>query len=175
MRHLLPLKINLSEKMKVWAGKNVPALFIMGFFTFTTLLPAKVEMEIRKKAYFSARDFKRIPEFFSGQEFEGWKVYCRSDQKSREGFYFVVKLDGPSQKLSTDAHWILEWVSSLDPVAKSIEIPIENSKIFGKEVFIGLTGDDWSDKSAQPLAWCLSLMDGQEKVIVKKQSFLWSK
>lgn len=172
-RHLLLLKSNPIAQMVSWGTISPLLLLVFCFFSFAHPLWAKIELEVRNKSYFSTRDFKRIPEFFSGQEYEGWKVYCRSDRNHRDGFYFVVKVNGSDQGLSENAYWVLDWITSLDPVAQTVKIPIENPKIFGKEVFIGLTGDDWPDKSVQPLAWRLRLMDGKDALIAKSQSFLW--
>ena len=87
----------------------------------------------------------------------------------------MVKVNGSSTDLSQDAYWKLDLITSINPAARSIKIPIDNPKIFGKEVFIGLTGNDWPDPSAQLLAWRLSLLGTDESIIAKKQSFLWSK
>ena len=47
--------------------------------------------------------------------------------------------------------------------------------VFGKEVFVGLTGDHWTDRSLKPLAWRLRLIDDQGITLGSSQSFLWSK
>ena len=154
---------------------KIPAFLVFFFLGLSSWLFAEVGLEVRNASYFSARDFKRIPEFFTGQEYEGSKVYCRSNQSERQGFYFVVKVNGSSTDLSLDAYWKLDLITSINPAAQSIKIPINNPKIFGKEIFIGLTGNDWPDPSAQVLAWRLSLLCTEGSIIAKKQSFLWSK
>ncbi|MEK9772764.1 MAG: hypothetical protein VW576_04300 [Opitutae bacterium] len=154
---------------------KIPAVLWFVFLSLAIQLWSNVELEVRNKSYFSVRDFKRIPEFFRGEEYEGWKVYCRSRPNEREGFYFVVKVDGSLKKLPQGVHWALDWIVAPDPMAQSIKIPIDNKEILGKEVFIGLTGQDWPDPSAKPLAWRLCLVGGEGDTIAKSQSFLWSK
>ena len=151
-----------------------PAIFAcLSFFA----LPGggEVKLEVRNRDFFTVKDFKRIPEFFTGREFSGWKVYCRSNPKVRDGFYFVVKVGGKKQKLPISSHWIVDWVTSADPMVKTQKVSISNLKLFGKEVFVGLTGDHWSDRSLKPLAWRLRLIDDQGITLGSSQSFLWSK
>jgi len=152
-----------------------PASFLYFSLSLTLCLAAEVNLEVRKKAYFSTQSFQRIPELFTFKEYEGLKVYCRSNDASREGFYFVVNVSGSIEKVPTQMHWNLHWLMPHAPRPQTKQIPIENPKIFGKEVFIGLTGGDWSGQSDQPLAWCLKLLDGEGREIAKDQSFLWSK
>ena len=134
----------------------------------------EVKLEVRNRDFFTVKDFKRIPEFFTGREFSGWKVYCRSDPQVRDGFYFVVKVGGEKRKLPISSHWIVDWVTSADPMVKTQKVSIPNLKLFGKEVFVGLTGDHWTDRSLKPLAWRLRLIDDQGITLGSSQSFLWS-
>lgn len=155
---------------------NFPVFILLFcfFWCFKPLLVAKVALEVRNNSYFTVRDFKRIPEFFTGKEFQGWKVYCRSNPKERDGFYFVVKVSGISSEMSPNAYWKLDWISSINPASQTVKIPVNNPDIVGKEVFIGLTGNDWPGKLVKPLAWRICLMDSEDHVIAKRQSFLWS-
>jgi hypothetical protein len=82
---------------------------------------------------------------------------------------------GDIPRLNVGSHWLIEWITPLDPVAQQNKIPISDLKISGKEVFIGLTGSDWPDPSVQPIAWSLSLVDSEERILGHSQSFLWSK
>ena len=152
-----------------------PAFFTCLWVGFSAHLYAEVRLDLRNKSYFSDRDFKRIPEFFTGKEFSGWKVYCRTNPKERGGFYFVVKVKGDLPELSTGSHWRLNWITSLDPAAQQIKVPLTHQNISDKEVFIGLTGTDWPDSSVEPIAWSLALVNAEEKIIAQTQSFLWSK
>jgi len=154
---------------------NIPILFLSLSIFCASNLSAQVNISLRNKAYFTVRDFKRIPEFFTGKEFSGWKVYCRTNPADREGFYFVVKVTGDVPQSSADCHWLLEWITPLDPTAQQKKVLLTDQKISGKEVFIGLTGSDWPDPSVQPIAWCLSLVDSEERILGQSQSFLWSK
>jgi hypothetical protein len=154
---------------------HIPILFLSLCFFCASDLSAQVEISLRNKAYFTVRDFKRVPEFFTGKEFSGWKVYCRTNRADREGFYFVVKVTGDVPPSSADCHWLLEWITPLDLTAQQKKVSLPDQNISGKEVFIGLTGSDWPDPSVHPIAWSLSLVDSEEGILGKSQSFLWSK
>ena len=86
----------------------------------------------------------------------------------------MVKVKGKETNLSDQSTglWI---VSSSSPEVQSVKLPVMEKNIFGKEVFIGLTGEDWPDRSIKLLAWRLRLMENDLKPLSEKQSFLWSK
>ena len=107
---------------------NIPIVFLSLWIFFGSSLSAQVKISLRNKAYFTVRDFKRIPEFFTGREFTGWKVYCRTNPADREGFYFVVKVTGDVPPLSADCHWLLEWITPLDPTAQQKKVSLTDQK-----------------------------------------------
>ena len=159
--------IGLREMIKF------PAFITVFFLISVPGIFRKVELEIRNHIFIPSSEFSRIPEFFTGEEYVGTKIYARSDPKERSGFYFVVKVKGDSH-LPEQSYWSLDWVSSSSPEVQSRKIPIKNKNIFGKELFIGLTGKDWPDQSIKLLAWRLRLM-GDDKSLTERHSFLWSK
>jgi hypothetical protein len=151
-----------------------PAIFACLIFLVSSCC-GEVKLDVRNQKFFTVKDLKRIPEYFTGREFSGWKVYCRSNPQVRDGFYFVIKVGGKKQISSMISHWIVDWVTSADPMVKTQKVSIPNLKLFGKEVFVGLTGDHWTDRSLKPLAWRLRLIDDQGTTLGSSQSFLWSK
>jgi hypothetical protein len=48
---------------------------------------------------------------------------------------------------------------------------IRNGK---KSIFLGLTGKDWADGNANPVAWKIEIQNLNEEILFYKQSFLWS-
>ena len=147
---------------------------MVSFLVFSSCLFAEVGLEVRNKSYFSDRDFKRIPEFFTAKNMQVGK-YIAGPPKAKDRVLFVVKVTGSSNDISQNVLWKVDFVTSVNPAPQTIKIPIDNPKIFGKEVFIGLTGNDWPDQSVQLLAWRLCLLNTEGSIIAKKQSFLWSK
>jgi hypothetical protein len=125
-------------------------------------------------AYRTADSFERISEFFDGKENTGGQTYLRSQPAAREGFYFLTRIKNPGTPLEN----VRVELSVITPASSE-------PKVFtafppatvptGSHVFqIGLTGTDWPDATANPVAWQLRLLtaDGQE--LLRTQSFLWS-
>jgi hypothetical protein len=42
-----------------------------------------------------------------------------------------------------------------------------------KEMFLGITGQDWSLQKYKVLAWRIELKNGQDELLFHKKSFLW--
>ena len=84
-----------------------PAIFACLSF-LASPCSGEVKLEVRNQDFFTVKDFRRIPEYFTGREFLGLKVYCRSNSQVRDGFYFVVKVGGNKQKLPISSHWIVD-------------------------------------------------------------------
>ena len=135
---------------------------------------AGLDLEVRTRSYFSAKEFKRIPEYFSGEEFSGNKIYLRSDPTKKSGYYFVVKVCGEAKTIPLSTTWEINWVSSIDPNEYTQRIPFSGSQLSNREIFIGLTGGAWTDSSAYPLAWQIRLLDPKDILLAESKSFLWS-
>ena len=78
-----------------------PAIFACLIFLVSSCC-GEVKLDVRNQKFFTVKDLKRIPEYFTGREFSGWKVYCRSNPQVRDGFYFVIKVGGKKQISITD-------------------------------------------------------------------------
>jgi len=165
--------LHLSFLREVW---KFPALTCVFLCLYSQSVFGGIELEIRNRTFITSPEFSRIPELFTGREYSGTRLYTRSDPSSRSGFYFVVKVKAKGKSILSDqSHWSLDWVSSSSPEVQSVKLPVMEKDIFGKEVFIGLTGEDWPDQSIKLLAWRLRLMENDLKPLSEKQSFLWSK
>lgn len=134
-------------------------------------------LEFRHVAYryVEAKSFKRISEYFTGRENPGNRLLCRSRPAERAGFYFILSLDEHSRKLPQGTQFVVEFIRPDDPETKTIRVPVPENRPRGKEVYLGLTGDDWSDKTARPVAWRLRLVDASGEVLAERKSFLWER
>jgi len=180
LKHPLPtrrLRALLRNKLRIWwMGRilhRLPSALIT-FLFFTDICFAQYELELINRKFFKTEDFKRLPELFTGKEYFGSYVCCRSTPSSREGFYFVVTFKGQGEILPSGSHWLIDWVHSSVSGVDSRKIAIADPKLFGKEVYIGLTGQDWVDPAEIPIAWRISLVDGNGDVLSTHKSFLWS-
>jgi hypothetical protein len=123
-------------------------------------------------AYRTADSFTRISEFFSGRENTRGETVLRSQPATREGFYFLTRFKNSGPAL-TDVRVELQVItpSSAQPRSYSFAAALPS----GTQVLnIGLTGSDWSDASAQPVAWHLKLVGPDGRELAREQSFLWS-
>lgn len=123
--------------------------------------------------YFNAQELTRIPEYFSGKEYSGGIVYCRTNQE-REGLYFSFSLNQYFRKLLTEKDIILSVIrngrTEIERFNFSLPV-IEEGK---REIFLGLTGKDWSSNKVKPIAWQIELKNSSEGLFLLKKSFLWS-
>jgi hypothetical protein len=123
--------------------------------------------------YFNAQELTRIPEYFSGKEYTGEIVYCRTNQE-REGLYFSFSLNQYFRKLLTEKDIILSVIrngrTEIERFNFSLPV-IEEGK---REISLGLTGKDWSSNKVRPIAWQIELKNSNEDLFLLKKSFLWS-
>lgn len=124
--------------------------------------------------YIEAETFKRISEYMTGRENPGKRVIIRTNPRQRDGYYFVLIIDRNVRKLPPDAYIQGEFYTSksLDLQTHRFEFPsiLPNTR----EIFIGLTGDDWPQEGAVPAAWRFTIKNSQEQILAQEQSYLWS-
>ena len=125
--------------------------------------------------YLEKQAFLRISEYFDGEENAGNRLICRSRPDARAGLYVILSLKESTRNLPQDlfARWQVISPKSPDPVEHRIAVP--NDRTRGKDLFVGLTGADWPDPKARPVAWKLSLETSDGKVILERKSFLWER
>jgi len=127
-----------------------------------------------KPRYIEAETFKRAAEYLTGKENLGNRVIVRTDNKERAGYYFVLILDERVRDLPAGSTIKGEFYTpiSLDAQEHTFELPSKLPK--SKEIFIGLTGQDWPNQTATPAAWRFTIMNSNGEVLGTKKSFLWS-
>ena len=136
---------------------------------------AGLNLEVRNTTFLHTNDFRRLPELFTGVEYTGNKIFVRSTPEVRSGYYFIVIVKGEIIDIAQKYHWEISWVSSSNPELICKHFPQNNADFFGKEIFIGLTGNDWPGESVYPLAWRIRLLDEQSSTLAESKSFLWEK
>ena len=142
------------------------------------LAPALVgEFKLRhlNLRYLEAGAFKRISEYFTGRENPGSRLLCRSRPASRAGLYLILSLSERSRNLPEGATFLLEVIRPDSPEPKTFRIPVPAERPRGKEAYVGLTGEDWPDPEARPVAWRLRLLDSAGATLFDRKSFLWEK
>ena len=120
-----------------------------------------------------AREFIRIPEFFTHQEYTGKRLILRSD-KNRSGLYFEFLNTKEIGDSTPSAAFILQVIDSSQLKPKKFVFDIPNNIKEKTEVLLGLTGPEWNTEETRLIAWKLSLVEPeQEDPITLSQSALW--
>ena len=138
------------------------------------LRAADVEFVRVWPAWRDAASFEAIGEYFGAAENPRGQVLVRSQNDSRDGYYFLVRTKTGGVP-AAGARFVLELIRPDSPEAKTFAFP---AAFAGKQtVFqLGLTGADWpGGKNAHPVAWRLTLRDGGDRVLAEQKSFLWEK
>jgi len=124
--------------------------------------------------YMEDVEFRRISEYFTGDENKTGRVIERTDPKQRAGRYFIVSLE---------FHWHTTLPAGtqadLDYIRQDNAEPQHQHYVFStdtgtwNEILLGLTGAAWPDKDESIIAWKITLKDAAGKVLADCQSFLW--
>ena len=124
--------------------------------------------------FMEEKRFQRISEFIWGTEKSGPYLILRTHPDIRDGEYFVITLDKRVRGLPEGTIIKLEVVrpDSDMPPTYTLKIPSERPNT--RQVYAGITGSDWPDADVRPLAWKISFINTEGKVIAQKQSYLWT-
>jgi len=119
-----------------------------------------------------AASFKRISEYFDGKENTRGEAVLRTHPDQRAGYYFLVRVANPQAARTTKAHLEVVTATSAKPVSYDFSPELKS----GDTVFhLGLTGPDWPDAKANPVAWKLDLTDSDGHLLASERSYLWEK
>jgi hypothetical protein len=116
--------------------------------------------------------FKRISEYFTGQENSGNTVVLRTHADQRSGFYFLVRASNPGGPVSAKIN--LELITPSDHRPKTYTFSTE-LKTGANLLNLGLTADDWTDPKANPVAWKIDFISTDGHVLASEKSYLWAK
>jgi hypothetical protein len=123
--------------------------------------------------YRTAESFDRISEYLTGQENTGGETVLRSQPARRDGFYFLVRLKNASAAIA-GASVELRVITPASATPRALNFKADLPA--GQHVFeCGLTGADWPDTNAHPVAWQIAIRAPGGAELASMQSFLWSK
>jgi hypothetical protein len=116
--------------------------------------------------------FKRISEYFTGQENTDDTVVLRTHPEQRSGFYFFIRVSNPGAPAPVKIN--LELITPTDTKPKTYSFSSELKT--GQNLFnLGLTAGDWPDEKAHPVAWKIDFVGSDNQVLVSRDSYLWEK
>ncbi len=123
--------------------------------------------------YIPAGLFKRISEYFTGVENKDGKIIERSQPDSRGGYYLIVTLDLFSNSFPENSVFVVEYIHSDNRRPQMQIFPLLEPHPCAREAFLGLTGDDWPSPDRTMVAWKVSILAPNGKLIAEPQSYLW--
>ena len=148
-------------------------LFLLHLSARTPVAANTVEIVSVHPRYLDGRDFQRIGEFFGGVERPGQRLTVRTHPESRTGTYFVITLNSRLTTSSVSSAIRIELISSGFRDPRVFRIPLPPERPSTREVFAGITGEDWADPEERILAWRVTVEDGNGTALAWKESFLW--
>ena len=132
-----------------------------------------VEFSRIRPEYRETGTFKRISEYFTGKENTGKRTVFRTQNNDRDGFYFSFRIEverGETVPAGTVA-LLVYMPGTYEPTEYAFDLEAQTRRWI--EVIIGLTGTDWEDPEARPVAWRLEFRDATGQPIGFEESFLW--
>lgn len=122
--------------------------------------------------YESERNFKRISEYFTGEENLGCRLVVRQPENDRAGLYWVILLEQAATHLPDGAQLRVTFYrpGALEPESRAYALANDRSV---NTIYAGVTGMDWPEMSQLPTAWQLEILNAQGEILDVKESFLW--
>ena len=119
-----------------------------------------------------AASFKRISEYLDGNENTGGATVLRTHPEQRGGYYFLVRTNNPGTARSVKATLEIITAAHAKPLSYTFPAGLKSGDTV---LHLGLTGPDWPDAAANPVAWKLELTDDEGHVLASEKSYLWEK
>lgn len=154
------------------AMRRISALLFTLLLAVSSLTAADVSIDRVWPQWQDAEAFDRIREYFGKSEAFGRELVIRTDAEQRAGLYFLVRVK--SQAPLDHARFVVEIVRPDSPEVRQYNFaaPLGGKR---KTVELGLTGKDWpGGRDMHPVAWRVSLRDGEGRTVASEQSFLWA-
>ncbi len=146
-------------------------IFLLAGLT-TSAFAADAKIVRLLPGYRTTASFQRLSEFLTGRENTGKETVLRSQPAARQGYYWFLRLENSGAAIA-EATFELQVITPANPEPRSFTF--RAAVPAGSHVFdLGLTGTDWPDAGATPVAWLLRVRSPAGE-LVSAQSFLWSK
>lgn len=121
--------------------------------------------------YIDEEQLLTLSEYLTGSEGRSGSRVLHS-QEERTGEYFVIRLDRSVKALPDSSTAVVEVVTSLSKEPVTYTFPLDGVRGGSRELMLGVTGSDWPGKDAKPVAWKITLRNG-DFTLSEWKSFLW--
>jgi len=151
---------------------HLPALvLVIALFCAASARGADVTFVRVWPGYRTAESFERISEYLTGRENTGGETVLRSQPARRDGFYFLVRLKNTGDPIAA-ATVKLDLITPASATPRTLTFTADLPA--GQHVFeCGLTGADWPNAKAHPVAWKIVIRAPDGAELASSQSFLW--
>lgn len=119
-----------------------------------------------------AASFKRISEYLDGKENTGGELMVRTHPEKRGGYYFLIRV--ANRGVATAIKLQLQIIAPNSAKPTTYAFPVD-LKAGSTVINVGLTGPDWPDKTANPVAWKITLLSTEDQPLASEVSYLWEK
>lgn len=136
-------------------------------------LNAAVRIQWVDVRYFPEVSFKRIIEHFTGEEDAGGGCIMRTDRLGLAGMYWVVRLSHRVLGLQPGSQVRLVYIDSDSPEKHEKTLPVNFKSAYSRELYVGVTGEDWPSCKKGLVAWSLDILSPFEEILAHEESFLW--
>ncbi len=119
-----------------------------------------------------AAAFKRISEYFDGKENTGGELVLRTHSDERAGCYFLLRVANLGAATTTKLQLQIITPAFAKPIVYTFPVELKSCDTV---INLGLTGADWPDKKANPVAWKIDLLGADGKSLASNASYLWEK
>lgn len=147
---------------------------VLGCATKRERTITSVEIKEIKPRYMETEQFKRFSEYMNGAEHQGGRMILRTNPEERDGYYFTLIIDKKVRDLPKGTVVIGEFFTPQSVEAQIHEFTLPNKRPKTKEIFLGLTGEDWPQVGGVPGAWRFTIKNASGVTLGTKQSYLWS-
>jgi hypothetical protein len=149
------------------------ALLTLLLGSATSVRAGNIEVVRVWPAYRTAQSFDRIGLYFNGGEDSAGKSIQRTRPATRDGYYFLVRLDNPGAAVAGATLEVsVITPASPEPQAFSFKADVPA----GSHAFdLGLTGPDWPGPKSGAVAWRVTVRAPDGAELASQQSFLWAR
>ena len=146
-------------------------IFVSALFCAASARAAGVSFVRVWPGYRTAESFERISEYLTGEENTGGETVWRSQPAQRKGFYFLARLKNAGDAIA-GATVELSVITPASATPRTLTFTADLPA--GQHVFeCGLTGADWPDAKAHPVAWQIVVRAPGGAELARTQSYLW--
>ena len=119
-----------------------------------------------------AASFKHLSEYFTGRENTRGETMLRTQPAQRAGYYFLVRAANSGAPVAVRISVQLITPTDSKPRTHTFATELKSGETV---LHLGLTGGDWPDAKADPVAWKLELLSADGRVLATEGSYLWEK